>query len=81
MYLEIKLQYASSEWPIGKLKYYKIGRNEKIKCKQAIMKVLFFFFRLRNTYTKIKSTSLEVVKEGKRSDWFIYQETCERQSG
>ena len=46
MYLELKLQYASCEWGIDKLKWRKIGKNEKNKCKQKINKVPFLFWEL-----------------------------------
>ena len=43
IHLEVKLQYASCEWRIDKLKCHKIGTNEKTNCKQAINKVPFLF--------------------------------------
>ena len=46
MFLEIKLQYASCEWSIDKLKCHKIGTNEKFNGKQAIKKVPFLFLTL-----------------------------------
>ena len=48
MYLEIILQYGSSEWQIIKLKCRKIGKNEKNNSRQAITKVPFLFFGLWN---------------------------------
>ena len=47
MYLELKLQYANCEWGIDKVKWRKIGTNEKNNCKQKINKVPFLFLELR----------------------------------
>ena len=46
MSLEIKLQCASCEWCIDKLKCHKIGSNDKIKAKEPIKKLPLLFLKL-----------------------------------